>query len=205
MSLETTGREVFEVLGSARAMRWLKPDPVPAELIERLLWCATRATSPNNQQPWDFVVVQDAGVREAIGNLLAARLSATPRSLPEDVDPVVRRTLQGGMHLVANLGSAPVLIFICGRDVSLHGKVRRDYAYSAVHAAAQNLIIGARALGLGTAFTTLHESIEADLRELLRIPEDRFLAVTMPVGWPARPFGSLARRPIKEVAHFDGW
>ena len=38
-------------------MRWLKPDPVPDELVERLLWAATRASNPGNSQPWDFVVV----------------------------------------------------------------------------------------------------------------------------------------------------
>jgi nitroreductase len=55
--------DVFEAMGTARAMRWLKPDAVPMSVIERVLWAATRATSPNNQQPWDFIVVQDHDYR----------------------------------------------------------------------------------------------------------------------------------------------
>src|SRR5437870_5642067 len=53
---------LFDVLGSARTMRWLKPDPVPDEAVERLLWAATRAANPNNTQPWDFVVVPDPAI-----------------------------------------------------------------------------------------------------------------------------------------------
>jgi nitroreductase len=194
--------DVFEAMGSARAMRWLKPDPVPMPLIEKVLWAATRATSPNNQQPWDFVVVQDHHTRAEIRRLVAHRVPRPPRG---DLDPVTRRNILGTRNLMTNLADAPVIIFICGTDVSLRGEVKRNYTYSAVYAAAQNLIVAARTLGLGVTFTAMHEHVEPELHDLLRIPEDRFLAVTMPLGWPARPFGPVTRKPLEDVVHRETW
>jgi nitroreductase len=194
--------DVFEAMGSARAMRWLKPDPVPMPVIEKVLWAATRATSPNNQQPWDFVVVQDHHTRAEIGRLMKRVRRRPPRA---DLDPVTRRNIVGATNLITNIASAPVIIFICGTDVSLRGEVKRNYTYSAVYAAAQNLIVAARCLGLGVTFTTLHEHVEPELHELLRIPEDRFLAVTMPLGWPARPFGPVTRKSLEQVVHHETW
>jgi nitroreductase len=77
--------------------------------------------------------------------------------------------------------------------------------YSAMHAAAQNAVVAARALGLGAAFTTLHGTAEPAIREILGIPEDRTIGVTIPLGWPDRPFGPVARRPLEEVVHRDHW
>jgi nitroreductase len=74
-----------------------------------------------------------------------------------------------------------------------------------VFAAAQNMLVAARALGLGTTFTTLHRFVEPGLRELLALPSNVEIAVTMPLGWPARDFGPLTRRPMAEVVHHDRW
>ena len=71
--------DVFEAMGSAVSMRWLKPDPVPDELVERLIWAATRASNPGNVQPWDFVVVRDQATRRDVVQLIAARLSEIRR------------------------------------------------------------------------------------------------------------------------------
>ncbi|MFM7410377.1 MAG: nitroreductase family protein, partial [Actinomycetota bacterium] len=73
--------DVFEAMGTARAMRFFKPDPVPQELLDKVLWAATRASSPNNTQGWDFIVVTDAGVRKQLGDLFkpfADRVAAMP-------------------------------------------------------------------------------------------------------------------------------
>ncbi len=77
--------------------------------------------------------------------------------------------------------------------------------YSAVFAAAQNLVVAARALGLGAAFTTLHGVAEQQFREILGIPAERFLGVTIPLGWPAGPVGPVSRKPLEEVVHHDRW
>ena len=195
--------QVFEAIGTARAMRWLRPDPVPASLVERVVWAGTQATSPNNCQPWDFIVVEDRDVRARIGGFLAPLLP--PEAPTGDMEPTQRRTLEGARNLIGNLGEVPVIIFVCGANVYPPGAPEVSYMHSAVYAAAQNMLVAARALGLGAAFTTLHRLVEPQIRGLLAVPEDRTVAVTLPLGWPARPFGPLTRRPVQEVLHRDRW
>jgi nitroreductase len=196
---------VLEAMGTARAMRWFKSDPVPEPLLERVLWGATRATNPNNLQPWDFIVVRDAEVRRRIGDLIATARPPKPRVLSPELDPTTRRTFTGGLHLIEHLADVPVIVFICGTHLQPKDSRRTDPMYSAVFAAAQNLLVAARAVGLGAAFTTLHERVEPEVRELLGIPDERFLGVTMPLGWPARAFGPVTRRPLADVVHHDHW
>jgi nitroreductase len=197
--------DVFEAMGTARAMRWLKPDPVAWPLLEKVIWAATRASSPNNVQPWDFVVVRDRGALGRIGEMFAALVAPGRAAPPPDVDATTRRTIEGAVHLMANLGDVPAVVFVCGTNAYPAGEPDISYMYSAVFAAAQNLIVAARALGLGAAFTTLHRYVDAPLRELLGIPGDRHIAVTIPLGWPARPFGPVTRKALEDVIHHDRW
>jgi nitroreductase len=120
-------------------------------------------------------------------------------------DPTDRRTVLGAQNVVATMHLAPVLIFVWGANVYPKAGPRIEWAYSAVYAAAQNMVVAARALRLGAAFTTFHYVAETEIREILRIPDDRLLGVTMPLGWPARPFGPVTRRPVSEVIHYDTW
>jgi nitroreductase len=195
--------EALEAIGTARAMRYFLPEPVPNSLVEKVIWAGTQASSANNCQPWDFIVVQAADVRARLGTLfapLAAREAA--QSVQE---PTARRTVAGAMNLLATMSEVPVLIFVCGQNSYPPEAPDPTFMYSAVYAAAQNMVVAARALGLGAVYTTFHRFAEPAVRTILAIPDDRFIAVTMPLGWPARPFGPLTRRPIKDVAHYDQW
>lgn len=196
--------DVFEAMGTARAMRFFKPDPVPQELLDKVLWAATRASSPNNTQGWDFVVVTDASVRKELGDLFkpfADRVAAMP--VPESA--VDRRTLAGAKNLGANMGNFPCIIFVCGHNIYPPGAPRETFMYSAVYSASQNLVVAARALGLGAAFTTLHGMFEADIRRILRIPDEVFIGTTIPLGFPDGPTGPVSRKDVSEVVHYDGW
>jgi nitroreductase len=196
--------DVFEVMGSARAIRRLKPDPIPAELIDKLLWAATRAPSPGNSQGWDFVVVDDAEKRAAIGaamrTAMTARLAAMPRG-----DRQMRLILDGTAHLVDTIDQAPVIIFVAGPVIYPPSAPREQFTWSAIYPAAQNIILAARALGLGAVFTTLHNSSEPAIRELLGIPDEIKIGVTIPVGWPDANFGPVVRRPVEDFVHRNGW
>jgi nitroreductase len=195
--------ETLEAMGTARAMRYFLPDPVPNSAVEKVIWAGTRASSANNCQPWDFVVVQAAKVRARLGALFAPLASA---EIAQSVgEPTARRTVAGAMNLLASLREVPVLIFVCGQNNYPEQAPDPTFMYSAVYAAAQNMVVAARALGLGAAFTTIHRFAEPEVREILAIPDDRFIAVTMPLGWPARPFGPLTRRPVEDVLHHDRW
>jgi nitroreductase len=195
---------VLDVLGSARSMRWLTDEPVDPDLVERIIWAGTRASSPGNSQAWDFVVVSSSGTKERLQRAIAdAWPRPKSRRLPED--PTDRRTFLGAENVVDNLHRAPVIIIVCGANVYPPGNPRVEWTHSAVYAAAQNMLVAARALGMGAAFTTFHTLAEAEVRKILQIPEDRFVGVTMPLGWPARPFGPVTRRPVAEVIHREVW
>jgi nitroreductase len=199
--------DVFEAIGSAVSMRWLKPDPVPDELVDKLIWAATRASNPGNVQPWDFVVVRDEATRREVAQIIISSLGGIRRRAggPRPDDPVQHRMIEGVGYLVEHLEDAPVLIFVCGNNVYPPGAPQEHMMYSAVFGAAQNLMVAARALGLGAAYTTFHLAKEAEIKARLSIPPETRICVTIPVGWPGRRFGDLTRKPLEEVVHYDHW
>ena len=195
---------VLDVIGTCRAMRWLRPDPLPDELVERLIWAATRAPSPGNTQDWDFVLVDDANpkrrIADAIGAAMSARVAAMDRP-----DRTTRLMLDGTAHLIDTFAEAPLLVFVCGAVRYPARQPDERMTWSALYPAAQNLLVAARALGLGAVFTTLHFPAEPAVREVLAIPDDVRIAATIPVGWPAAKFGPVNRRPVADVIHRNRW
>jgi nitroreductase len=197
--------DVFEAMGTARAIRYLKPDPVPSEMIDKLIWAATRASSPSNSQAWAFVVVTDAEKKATISRAVSDAVSGTIQVPGPDADRSVRLMLRGARALADGLATAPVLILVCGRMTYPPGNPDEMMVWSACYPAAQNLIVAARALGLGATFTTFQRRAEQVVRGTLGIPDDVRMAALIPIGWPDRPHGPVNRRPIEEVIHWEGW
>ena len=195
--------DVFEAMGTCRAMRHLKPDPVPDELIDEVMWAATRAPSPGNSQGWDFVVVTDQAKRAAIGAAVRDAM-ATAAQMPHH-DRTSRLMLQGTQNLIDTLGTAPVIILVCGPVIYPYDAPREQFTWSALYPAAQNILLAARALGLGTVFTSLYRAAEPAIRAELGIPEHIKIAALIPMGWPARDFGPVNRQPVERFVHRDGW
>ena len=200
--------DVFEAMGSAVSMRWLAADPVPDELVEQVLWAATRGSNPGNSQHWHFVVVRDEETRRDLAQLLTARFGRMrnrPGTAPPPADPTARRMMDGVAYLVEHLADVPVLVFVCASNQYPANSPSEPMMYSAAFSAAQNLLVAARALGLGVTYTTFHLGSEAEVKTRLGIPDDVRICVTMPLGWPLRPFGQLTRKPLEEVVHHDHW
>lgn len=196
--------DLFDLMGTARAVRWLRPDPVPAEVVERLVWAATRAPSPGNTQDWAFVCVDD---REVLGRIGAAVASVMGPAIDrmDKPDRATRVMLTGARHLATNLAAAPLVVFVCGGVAYPPGRPRVEMTWSALYPATQNLLLAARALGLGATLTTLHAVAEPVVRAELGLPDDVVIAATVPVGYPAVPFGAVTRRPVAEVLHRNRW
>jgi nitroreductase len=196
--------DVFEAMASARTMRWLKADPVPDEFVDKLIWAATRASNPNNVQAWDFVVVRDPDVKATLAKALAPGAEYV-KSFPDPGDSSGRQTLRGALNLIEGFADIPAVIFVCGRNIFPPEAPAESMMYSAMYSAAQNIIVAGRALGIGCAYTTMHVHNEPAVREILGLPSNRHIGVTMPVGFPQRPFTAVNRRPVSEVIHHDGW
>ena len=197
--------DVFEAMGTARAIRFLKPDPVAPELIERLVWAATRASSPGNSQAWEFVVVTDADKKARIGGAISDAISGLIRDPGPEADRSVRLMLTGAKALANALATAPVLVLVCGSNVYPPASPDELMIWSACYPAAQNLIVAARALGLGATFTTFQRRAEHVVRSTLAIPDEVRMAALIPIGWPDRAHGPVNRRPVEEVIHWEGW
>lgn len=196
--------DFFEVVRSQRACRSFAPDPVPDEVVQKVLEAATFAPSAENSQPWVFVVVRDEDHRRLLVDLTrrawegGARTHAAPRLSPgllDDVDEGV-----GGGFL-----AAPVLVVVGGDTSRCHRRVLEASVFPAV----QNLLLAATALGLGTAFTTLSLAFSEEVAAALAIPEEIVPMAVVPMGRPNRALGRPRRQGIATKAHRErygtGW
>jgi nitroreductase len=218
---------LFDAMYSARALRQLKPDPVPEEMITRLLDAAIQAPSAGNAQNWIFMVVRDAEQRrrlgavyrkasDEVGEIYAAR--GRPTHLTE---AQFQRMMAGGTYLWEHVADAPVLLVPCLRKRDMpprealpeavaaryeaHLLYQEKIRGSSIYPAVQNIILACRALGLGTLITTNHILYEDEVRAILGLPDDVFTFAFMPIGFPIGKYGPLTRRPVSEVAFADRW
>src|SRR5271154_4643689 len=110
---QETTMDVIEAMETCSAARYLKPDPVSQDLLERVIYAATRASSPGNSQAWDFVVVRDPEAKRRIRDLLTPRFKAMRGDAPT-TGRVTSRMMAGAMHLAETLNEVPAIIFVCG-------------------------------------------------------------------------------------------
>ena len=127
---------------------------------------------------------------------------SAPATFPLDVGDLGYVDVEGHLFLT---GRSSEVIISGGVNIYPAQAPRETFMYSAMYAASQNLVVAARALGLGAAFTTLHGVAEPKFREILGIPDDRTIGVTIPLGWPAGPVGPVTRKPLDEVVHRGRW
>jgi nitroreductase len=201
--------QLFEAMSTQRSMRRLKPDPVPDSVIRQILDLAICAPSGGNRQGWSFVIVRDAAKRARLGELYReswGELMKVPYYAAASQEPPgspAGRMLASARHLAEHLGEAPVLVLAC---IALDPGGRPSVTTGAsIYPAVQNLMLAARALGIGSCLTTIHKYRDAQVKELLGIPADVETAALVPLGYPLGKFGRPPRRPVTEVAHWEGW
>lgn len=195
---------VFHTLGSARAMRHLHSEPVPDSYVDAVVWAATRASSADNTQPWQFVAVTDEEQRHAIAAAIAPFRQVVD-TLPAPVGETAVRTRRGSEHLIESLKDVPLMLFVCGSNDYPAADPQERYLWSAVFSAAQNVVVAARALGLGAVFSMLHVAAPGEVRRILGVPPEFRIAAMLTIGWPERAFGPVSRKPIEEVLRRDHW
>lgn len=207
---------LYEAMSTLRAVRRLRPDPIPDEVLERILQAAAWAPSGGNQQPWRVVVVTDPGLKQGLADLYApewARFAvgyeARGADLPPDEHAALMRTLEAGNHLAAHMQDAPALLVFCF-DVRRMAITDADLdrvsviGGASIYPAVQNLMLACVAEGLGCTLTTLHCFREAEVKELLGIREPWGTAALVPIGYPVgRGHGTITRRNATELAYRD--
>jgi nitroreductase len=199
--------DLFEIMRTTRSMRRLKPDPVPAELIRKILEAGVSAPSGGNMQRWRFLVIRDPNVKETIG-------AYYKRAWDEVVSPRYRagepapgtsrerflRMLDAAQYLADHIHEAPLWIVPC-----LEGANPTRTSGSSIYPAVQNMLLAARALGLGATLTTLYLSFEKEVEAALGLPPDVHSYALLPIGYPMGRFGPVRRISLAEVIYEDRW
>jgi nitroreductase len=213
---------LFEAMYSARSLRRFKPDPVPDDVISKILDAAIRAPSGSNQQSWEFVVVKDAEQRRKIGavykkggGIIMALYTNRVRP-PHMSEEAYNKLLASAAYLIDHMGDAPVLLIACLKQIAPSGaapqlppeaaaamKHMARTTGSSIYPAVQNIILACRAFGLGTVLTTIHMFFEDEVKAILGMPPEVQTFALMPIGYPRGKFGPITRRPINEIAYLD--
>jgi nitroreductase len=195
---------LFAALRTTRAMRRLRPDPVPPELIRKVCEAGTFAPSGGNRQPWIFVAVTELERRAWVAErYLRAFQAYIAPALEASKDPgypeAGRRNMRAAIHLAENLHKVPVHLFVAGYTR------RGEPQLQALFPCVQNVLLACRAVGLGASLTTMHRSFGRECDEWLGLPEGCPTAALLPIGWPLGKFGQPPRRPVDESLHWEAY
>ena len=193
---------LFECIRTARSIRRLKPDPVPAELIRKVCEAGTFAPNGGNRQPWIFVAVTDPEKRAFVGQRYRRAFHsyigpAVEAAKSPDYPEAKRRNMRAAIYLADHLHEAPVHLFVAGWTR------RGEPQVQALYPAIQNVILACRAVGLGSSLTTTHLSFRDEIDPMLGLSHETPSCALLPIGWPQGKFGVPPRRSIDTCLFFD--
>jgi nitroreductase len=209
---------VYEAMSTLRAVRRLRPDPVPDDVLRRVIEAASWAPTGGNAQPWRVIAVREARRKQRLGELYARGWHAYVKhhrklieTAPADAKARVEKMFSAGNHLADHFGEVPVVLVFCFNPQQMaitDAKLPRVSVVGggSVYPAVENALLACRAEGLGCVLTTLLCESEPEVRALLDIPEPWGTAAAIPIGWPLlRGHGPISRRPVEKLAFSDAW
>jgi nitroreductase len=195
-----------EAMETQRAIRRLKPDPVDDLLLRRLIELALKAPTGSNAQNWEFVVVRDPAVKRRLAqqNRRAWRLyGGLGRRLMRD-DAKMLRVLDAVQWQADHFEQIPVIVVACLKGLRLPiPAIMASSYYGSIYPSVQNLLLAARAAGLGAALITLPLWSTFAARRALGCPWNVTPCAVIPLGWPVGRYGPTTRRPVEEVTSLD--
>jgi nitroreductase len=199
--------DVFEIMSNTRSMRRLKPDPVPDELIEKILHAGLGAANGGNFQKWRFMVVKDPAIKKAVqawykkafDEVVGPRYASSAPPPGATADKYKRQ--HGAVeYLTEHYHEAPVWIVACQEDgPNAPGRS----AGASVYPAVQNMLLAIRALGLGSTLTTRHLQFEKETEAALGLPPGVHSYAILPVGYPMGKFGPTGRGKMSDFVFGD--
>jgi nitroreductase len=198
--------DLFEIIGTTRSMRRLKPDPVPDELIRKILEAGVAAANGGNNQTWRFLVVKDPAIKKAVqvwykkafDEVIGPRYASSPPP-PGVTTEKYQRQGSAVAYLTEHFHEAPVWIVACLVD----GPNPSRGAGASIYPAVQNMLLATRALGLGSTLTTRHLLHAKEADAALGLPEGVHSYAILPIGYPMGKFGSVGRGKLSDVVFLD--
>ena len=193
---------LLEGIRTMRAIRRLKPDPVPPALIRKVCEAGTFAPSGGNRQPWFFIAVTEperkAWVAERYRAVFRGYIArAVEAAKHPDYPEAKRRNMRSAIHLAEHLHEVPVLLFVAGW--TRRGAQQTQALFPAI----QNVLLACRAVGLGASLTTIHTTFGEECDRWLGLPEGCPSCAMLPIGWPAIPYRRPVRRSIDESLSWE--
>lgn len=194
---------LLEGIRTARAIRRLASDPVPAALIRKVCEAGTFAPSGGNRQPWIFVAVTEPERRAFIAKLYleafrryiapAFETAAKDKAFPD----AKLRNMKAALHLAEHLHEVPVHLFVAGW--TRRGETQSQALYPCI----QNILLACRAVGLGASLTTAHLTHREEIDRYLGLSERTPTCALRPIGWPKGKFGRPPRESVDAKLHFE--
>lgn len=199
---------LLEALHSTPARRYLSAEPIGDDIVRALLDAAIRGPNGGNQQRWAWIVLRDPAVKARIAEFYRegwegsyGKLREHMLGQPETTDGAGPANFRAGDHLAAHIEEAPVWVFpvLLGAAESKNPRLG-----ASIYGAVQQLMLAARAHGIGSTLTTLYSAHEAEVRTLLGLPDDALTMALIPLGYPSRGrWAEPKRRPLDEVVFTD--
>ncbi|MBI3991674.1 MAG: nitroreductase family protein [Candidatus Lambdaproteobacteria bacterium] len=191
---------VGEAMFTQRSIRRLRPDSLPLEDIRVFLEAAVKAPNGGNAQPGRFLVVTERKQLKALGALYHEAWWAKRKEIQgwhtrADIPPT-EKTYLSASRLADEIGDAPLIVLPCAK---------RGTPGNSVFPWVQNMMLAARALGIGSVFTTLHPQVMERVMALFALPQDVEVFGCVPMGYPRGKFGPTARKSIGELTYFNRW
>ena len=206
---------LFEAIYTTRSMRRLKADPLPRETLETILDAGVHAPSGSNFQNWAFLIVEGVEDKRFVRDHYLKHYRELERigSIPsmDDIPPDRRRMFDTAIHLAEHMDEVPVLLLaITGTDFPTYADANNPRSITAtlhasIYPAVQNILLAARALGVGATLTTLHYFFEDELKARFGVPADKEIAALIPMGYPRGRFGPTTRQPASGITHWGRW
>ena len=203
---------LLDAMMTQRAVRRVLPDPVDDAVVLKCVELALRAPTGSNGQNWEFLVVKDQRVKDQLAKRyrqawslyggIGKRVAAGDESMT--------KILRAVQWQVDHFSEIPVLIVPC-----LRGGMRPPYLpspfvgessfFGSIYPSVQNLLLAARAMGLGASLITLPLWSVTSARKILGLPLSVTPVCVVPLGWPRGRYGPTTRKPVEQVAHLDSY
>ena len=185
-----------EAIFTQRSIRRFRPDPIPLADVRLILEAAVRAPNGGNQQIARFVVVNDRATIQGFAALYYEAWWAKRRDEGYRQRDDLPSRYQPAAGLADAMAEVPCIIFA----LALH-----NGPADSVIPAVQNLMLAARAIGIGSVPTTLHATVMARFREMFAIPDDVGFHFCVPLGYPQGNFGPNTRMPTSATTFLNRW
>jgi len=214
---------VRDAIFGLRATRIFRDESIPQELLDEVLEAATMACSSGNTQPWEFIVVTDAGIKRQLQEQMVAAFSTIDEERAQTKEQLTDGSGRSvtGRAAVDNLDKAGAIVVVCWnpeRGIRMKGEYAENPDGTLLETreipggrgvslfqSAQNMMLAARAQGLSSLFTTFFFLKRDEIKEILGIPPRIFMECAIFLGYGDEKLGNPRRIPVPKVSHMNRW